>query len=328
MDRRYSRNVRALIVASVFAGAAAVATTAEAQVLALPIDKCIAKKVKCAAKYVGALAKCDAKAASKTSTIDPLCVSEAAAKLTNGTDGCLEKVAAASEDCSNMTTQAVDLKGVSDAYRLGLLCTLDSSNPECPTTNWYRDDDGDGYGDWYDAVSSYYAPEGYVSLAGDCNDDEDFQYPGRPEVCDGLDNDCSPATGDNDVCPGGSDVHVGPEGRRYIFNFWMTDGHSAKNFCTNHGFRLARVDDLNETHFITNLAESVNVLVGGTDAPVEGLWGWGDGDVIGPFINWATNEPNSGGLGGDDEDCMEVSPDGKWNDISCNTYVHFVCERY
>lgn len=54
---------------------------------------------------------------------------------------------------------------------------------------WYRDADGDGIGDNV-PVHSCYAPEGYVPVGGDCDDQASSTYPGAPELCDGADNDC------------------------------------------------------------------------------------------------------------------------------------------
>ena len=36
--------------------------------------------------------------------------------------------------------------------------------------------------------------DGFTEMAGDCDDGDWSVYPGAPEICDGLDNDCDPAT--------------------------------------------------------------------------------------------------------------------------------------
>ncbi len=56
---------------------------------------------------------------------------------------------------------------------------------------WYRDADGDGWGDAEDSWRACgNASYGGVSRAGDCDDAERGTYPGAPEYCNGVDEDC------------------------------------------------------------------------------------------------------------------------------------------
>jgi hypothetical protein len=57
-------------------------------------------------------------------------------------------------------------------------------------TTYYRDADGDGYGDASNSVENCSLPSGYVINSGDCDDNDANVYPGAPELCDGKDNDC------------------------------------------------------------------------------------------------------------------------------------------
>ena len=85
---------------------------------------------------------------------------------------------------------------------------------------FYRDFDGDGFGDSTTVVFSCVAPNGYVTDKYDCNDQNAAANPSATEVCDGLDNNCdgqidegfSPviqyADGDGD---GFGDINAPPE---------------------------------------------------------------------------------------------------------------------
>ena len=56
--------------------------------------------------------------------------------------------------------------------------------------SWFADSDGDGYGDPATVNFSCTQPSGFVDNFEDCNDLSNAQYPGAPEVCNGLDDSC------------------------------------------------------------------------------------------------------------------------------------------
>lgn len=64
--------------------------------------------------------------------------------------------------------------------------------------SFYRDMDGDGFGDPDDEILACTAPSGYVSNAGDCDDTNDLIHPGATESCNGMDDNCN-GLADEDV---------------------------------------------------------------------------------------------------------------------------------
>ncbi len=55
---------------------------------------------------------------------------------------------------------------------------------------FYLDADGDGHGDAAVTEEACFPSDSYVALGDDCADGAAVRFPGNPEVCDGIDNDC------------------------------------------------------------------------------------------------------------------------------------------
>ena len=66
----------------------------------------------------------------------------------------------------------------------------DGSVDENVLLTFYTDDDGDGYGDGEAPQEACEAGDGLALTGTDCDDSLADSYPGAPERCDGLDNDC------------------------------------------------------------------------------------------------------------------------------------------
>ena len=66
--------------------------------------------------------------------------------------------------------------------------TIDEGLPEY---TYYLDEDGDGHGLEDSTVTACIVPPGYSELFDDCDDTDDFTYPGAYEFCDGEDDDCN-----------------------------------------------------------------------------------------------------------------------------------------
>ena len=99
--------------------------------------------------------------------------------LTSGSDG---------------STLWQDITGVLTEFRgnnIGDILVWNGTNWEPSSYRiWYRDSDGDGFGDRFKPFYYYQQLQGFVDNANDCNDDSPLAHNSAEEVCDGVDNDC------------------------------------------------------------------------------------------------------------------------------------------
>lgn len=76
----------------------------------------------------------------------------------------------------------------------------DEDDDNVVLTVFYRDSDGDGFGDATGTKEACDLPDDYVENAEDCDDDASSAYPGGKEVCDSrnVDEDCDGLVNDDD----------------------------------------------------------------------------------------------------------------------------------
>ncbi len=101
-------------------------------------------------------------------------------------------------------------------------------------STWYRDSDGDGYGNAAVVIAQCTAPSGYVADNTDCDDTRSSTHPGATEVAYDLrDNDCDGATDDMNAADqaswtiiGTSSSHAVGSGLASMFGDEDGDGYS------------------------------------------------------------------------------------------------------
>lgn len=224
----------------------------------------------------------------------------------------------------------------------GQVC--DGNGTCCTLNTYYRDADGDTFGDPTNTTQTcaMTPPAGYVANHSDCNDQDASIKPGAKELCDGVDNDCNGQVDENGVCPNGckgarNTSVTGAPPHAYMVCSNPTTWTGAFFDCQAASMELVRVDTLNEDTFLVGIDGNQAFWTGGNDnqnLSME-IWAWADGvqfwqgDANGMklnnlFTDWAPGEPNTSGA----KHCALANANtGRWHARNCSQMHEYICEQ-
>lgn len=208
------------------------------------------------------------------------------------------------------------------------------------------DEDGDGF-----------------MVGYDCNDTNPTVWPGAPEACDSVDNNCNGFADEDCQAPPVCTALTNTNGRNYAFCPQLTTMPEARISCQLLGMDLVEINSQAENDFVFNNIGMRDTWIGATDAddpatvylggtsPFEGTFRWirsntefwlgygfGGQPLNGNYANWGVTGkgPQPNNLNGryygpnQDENCAVIRRqiNGRWDDIGCtNRRSHAFCEE-
>lgn len=121
------------------------------------------------------------------------------------------------------------------------------------------------------------------------------------------------------------------DGTCYMLLNALTDWTGAQAACLALGANLVSIETAEEQLLVAGLAvqypvDQPDLWIGASDTVVEGSFVWVDQAAL-VYDNWRLNEPNNGGIDG--EDCAIIEGDAllEWDDRSCAVLHPAICER-
>lgn len=207
----------------------------------------------------------------------------------------------------------------------------DSTTSDCPPDQqnlWFLDADMDGHGDPDSGELLCGQPAGYVTIGDDCDDNEQYAYPGNRELCDGIDNDCNTLVDEwselNVTCDGCTLASAG--NRFYAFCETALTWTAAQVACQDRGGDLLVLASESEETQLSGYTEGnpAGWWIGLSDLALEGEFVWVDGNPPG-HTRWALAEPTAT----ESENCVDLINGGivdGWSDRSCELERAFICE--
>ncbi|XP_015422979.1 PREDICTED: C-type lectin domain family 17, member A isoform X2 [Myotis davidii] len=113
------------------------------------------------------------------------------------------------------------------------------------------------------------------------------------------------------------------KGKCYYFSPNTKSWDEARKFCQENYSHLVIISSMDEQNFVVKAHGSPRVYwLGLSDREQEGDWKWLDGSPV-TLSFWEPEEPNNL----NDEDCVSMTRQGTWNDLSCNKATYWICER-
>ncbi|MCA9707549.1 MAG: S8 family serine peptidase, partial [Myxococcales bacterium] len=188
---------------------------------------------------------------------------------------------------------------------------------------------------------------GVLCGGDDCNDGEPGVFPGAPEVCNGLDDDCDGALGEDELDEDGDgdvDCHDADCATHLACTCTLTPDEgfgqhvlcddpvpwaAARDACEGSDMHLVSIESAAHDAWLVGHSQALDPIswwMGYSDLQVEGAWAWVDGTPPG-YQHWFPGEPNNG-IDTPEHCAAFPEHDGEsWNDLDCAVLRPFVCER-